>query len=103
MVANCMSFVFLKNIDKQSCTVYLEIKLLKSIMTANKYVKTKVWHEFYKTRKKVIVRHLNPTKEDEKNFFLDRSNQDSQSKIFDKERFHIDSKILLIKKIRTQL
>ena len=51
MVANCMSFVFLKNIDKQSCTVYLEIRLLKSTMTANKYVKTKVWHEFYKTSK----------------------------------------------------
>ena len=68
MVANCMSFVFLKNIDKQSCTAYLEIRLLKSTMTANKYVKTKVWHEFYKTRKKVIVRHLNSTEEDEKAF-----------------------------------
>ena len=34
-------------------------------MTANKYVKTKVWQEFYKTRKKVIVRHLNPTEKDE--------------------------------------
>ena len=44
-----MSFEFLKNIDKQSCTVYSQIKLLKSPMTANNYVKTKVWQEFYKT------------------------------------------------------
>ena len=67
MVVNSMSFVFLKNIDKQSC-MYLEIRLLKSTMTANKYVKTKVWQKFYKTRKRVIVRHLNPTVEDEKAF-----------------------------------
>ena len=49
--------------------VYLEVRLLKSAMTANKYVKTKGWQEVYKTRKKVIVRHLNPTVEDEKAFF----------------------------------
>ena len=48
--------------------MYLEIGLLKSTMTANKYVKTKVWQKFYKTRKRVIVRHLNPTVEDEKAF-----------------------------------
>ena len=48
--------------------MYLEIRLLKSTMTANKYVKTKFWQEFYKTRKRVIVRHLNPTVEDEKAF-----------------------------------
>ena len=65
MVANCMSFVFLKTIDKQSCTLYLEIKILKSTLTANKYVKTKVWQKFYKTHKKVIIRHLNTTEVDE--------------------------------------
>ena len=48
--------------------VYLEIRLFKKYNDREKCDKTKIGQDFYETRKKVIVRHLNPTVEDEKAF-----------------------------------